>query len=304
MFTPPPVTSATIATVEGSAFSTVESSGGNGRDIGEMSATTVQCPELTADDWALIDRTAFWAEGILQTGVSVVGIVSNVIFSLILLSKRELRNSFNLLLVALACFDSAYLLGAILDSVRRSFRAASALHIELFPHFIYPLHAIALTGSIFLTVGIAFERYIAVHNPINYNRAMNDARATRSRVLKFLVPVLLGAVMFSVPKFFESVIEYRMDASTNRTTPHVMPTPLRMDPTYARYITWMRLAVQSVFPVGLLIYFNRKIYRCGSEVAKILALVFMINCWPLSPGKACYENNWKRCTSRSMIGAD
>ena len=30
-----------------------------------------------------------------------------------------------------------------------------------------------------MTVAIAFERYVAVHNPINYNRAMNDSKATR-----------------------------------------------------------------------------------------------------------------------------
>ena len=57
-----------------------------------------------------------------------------------------------------------------------------------------------MTGSIFLTVAIAFERYVAVHNPINYNRAMNDARATQRRVLKFLVPVVVAATLFSLPK--------------------------------------------------------------------------------------------------------
>ena len=73
-------------------------------------------------------------------------------------------------------------------------------NLPLIPQFLYPLNGIALTGSIFLTVAIAFERYVAVHNPINYNRAMNDARATRGRVLKFLIPVVVAATLFSLPK--------------------------------------------------------------------------------------------------------
>ena len=68
-----------------------------------------------------------------------------------------------------------------------------------------------------MTVAIAFERYVAVHNPINYNRAMNDAKATRTRVLKFLVPVLLLAVIVSVPKFFEARLDERIDPLTNDT---------------------------------------------------------------------------------------
>jgi hypothetical protein len=32
--------------------------------------------------------------------------------------RKELRNAFNLLLVALACFDSFYIIGALLESLR------------------------------------------------------------------------------------------------------------------------------------------------------------------------------------------
>ena len=34
------------------------------------------------------------------------------------LTRKDLRNSFNLLLVALAFFDSCYIVGAILESMR------------------------------------------------------------------------------------------------------------------------------------------------------------------------------------------
>ena len=83
----------------------------------------------------------------------------------------EIRNCFNILLVGLAAFDSWYLFGAILESFRKYFPTLkSDLHVELFPKLLYPLHQTAIAGSIFMTVAIAFERYTAVHFPMNYNQ--------------------------------------------------------------------------------------------------------------------------------------
>ncbi len=77
-----------------------------------------------------------------------------------------MRNSFNLLLIALICFDSWFLFGLILESFRRTFQVTSEVHTFLFPYLLYPVQLIAMSASIFMTVGIALERYIAVHYPI------------------------------------------------------------------------------------------------------------------------------------------
>ena len=84
--------------------------------------------------------------------------------------REDMRNSFNFLLIALICMDSCYLIGAILEAVRKSFQMATLVHIYLFPYFLYPGLSIAMTGSVFMTVGIALERYIAVHYPIDYSQ--------------------------------------------------------------------------------------------------------------------------------------
>ena len=44
------------------------------------------------------------------------------------------------------------------------------LHLRMFPHFLYPLHHTSITGSIFMTVALAFERYSALNYPMEYNR--------------------------------------------------------------------------------------------------------------------------------------
>ena len=44
-----------------------------------------------------------------------------------------MRNSFNLLLIALSLFDTCYLVGSILESMRKSFEINSEWHTLLFP---------------------------------------------------------------------------------------------------------------------------------------------------------------------------
>ena len=53
---------------------------------------------------------------------------------------------------------------------RKDFNMASQWHIILFPHLLYPFNQVAVTGSIFMTVAIAWERYVAVHYPLDYNQ--------------------------------------------------------------------------------------------------------------------------------------
>ena len=78
----------------------------------------------------------------------------------------------------------------------------SELHTILFPHVLFPLHQIAISGSIFMTVAIAWERYIATHHPLDYNQAMNDRHAIRKRLVKYVGTVLLLAIVFNVNKVY------------------------------------------------------------------------------------------------------
>ena len=60
------------------------------------------------------------------------------------------------------------LFGSILESFRKHFHLATDVHIILFPYVLYPFTQIAITGSIFMTIAIALERFIAVHYPLDY----------------------------------------------------------------------------------------------------------------------------------------
>ena len=67
----------------------------------------LNCPVYSEADQRLLAFFSFWIEGVLTTLVAILGIMGNTVVSFII-SNKEMKNSFNLLLVSLACFDSTY----------------------------------------------------------------------------------------------------------------------------------------------------------------------------------------------------
>ena len=49
---------------------------------------------------------------------------------------------------------------------------------------------------------------MAVHSPVEYLQAINEAGSVSRRLAKYLLPVVAAAVAFNVPKFFEATIVY------------------------------------------------------------------------------------------------
>lgn len=117
----------------------------------------------------LLQLLGFWMEGVGQTSIAITGILCNI-FLVVILFDKDMRNSFNFMLIALSVCDSWYLLGSILESFRKSFNLMSKAHTYLFPHFLFPGQMIAMTSSVYLTMAISVERFAAVHYPLNYHQ--------------------------------------------------------------------------------------------------------------------------------------
>ena len=141
-------------------------------DNNNNNVTLTHCPYYDDSTKAFLSVFAFWVDGVTKMTLSIMGVIGNII-SVYILARPNMRNSFNMLLISLAFIDTTYLINdGFLESIRKRFDVSEALddfHTRLFPHFLYPLKHIALTASIFMTVAIAFERFIAVHYPINFN---------------------------------------------------------------------------------------------------------------------------------------
>jgi len=152
-------------------------------------------------------------------------------------------------------FDAVYLLTMAIEAFKK-IGLSSDLHIYLFPYFLYPLNYICFTGSTYMTVAIAIERYIAVYHPLSYKRAMTDVSTHKKRLAAYLVPVTLVSVLFNIPKFLESKLEFTEEGEV-----YLNLTDLRKSKDYVLfYHHWARLLVVGLIPLTVLSYLNTKIY--------------------------------------------
>lgn len=105
---------------------------------------------------------------------------------------------------------------------------------EIFPYItpiVYPIGLIAQTSSAYLTLCVTIERYVAVCQPLKAR-----ALCTYGRARAYVVFLGVCAILYNIPRFFE--VSWRTvfdaDAGVNRT--EVIPTWLRRNPTYIRYV--------------------------------------------------------------------
>ena len=76
--------------------------------------------------------------------------------------KNERILNYSRTLAFLAVFDTVYLTCDILDSIRQYFPPVHPVHTYAFPYLLYPLQNVAMVASIYTTVVVALERYVAV----------------------------------------------------------------------------------------------------------------------------------------------
>ena len=204
--------------------------------------TPLDCPKYSLEALIAYDAFLFWCEGIAGSTISVLGIVGNIITAFIL-SRSGMRNNFNWLLASLAVYDTTYLMAAFIDNFRWQFHLVSYTHM-IFPYFLHPLQSTAMTGSILMMLGIAWERVLVTH----YHRNVN---------LKWcLALVFIISVLINVHKFFET----RLLFDSNEAITWLQVTELRTDPISSIVTNWMLAIVIGFIPFILLILLNIQVY--------------------------------------------
>ena len=174
---------------------------------------TYQCTDnATYEEMQSLDFVRWIVEGIILILINFSGLILNLIAIPVLLSK-ELINRFNRILAVLAVLDAAYNFFDILESIRNQHYLYFSdnqcgpipqymfLHEYAFYRLLYPLQAIVMMASIYATVIVAFERYVAVSRPIS--TYIQDGSEGWRKTFNYIFPMILFAVAFNFPKFFE-----------------------------------------------------------------------------------------------------
>ncbi|KAK8718874.1 hypothetical protein OTU49_014403 [Cherax quadricarinatus] len=121
--------------------------------------------------------------------------------------------------------------------------------------FVFPLALIAQTGSVYLTVTVTVERYIAVCRPL---RARSLCTYGRAKI--YVISVAFFSIIYNIPRFWE--VSYQECYMNGEKSSFVVASELRLNQYYIEiYIMWMYLIVMYLVPFLSLIVFNFFIYQ-------------------------------------------
>merc|ERR1712018_747566 len=90
----------------------------------------------------------------------------------------------------------------------KQFNLVPRFYYLIYPHLMHPLKQISFTASIFMTTLLAYERNLAIADPIRHRIAMDSKRKRRIKLLKYFLVVNVTSFLFNIPKFMEAEINW------------------------------------------------------------------------------------------------
>ena len=185
------------------------------------------------------------------------------------------------MLIALACFDTTYIIIGGINYTFKAFELKSDIYKILFPFIIYPVTNISMCGTVFMTVAITIERFLGICYPLHLPPQNRKA-------WYYVIPVTLLSILINLPKFLESEIVWEEDKiissnpeedlTSNATRyeyidiPVLKPTELRLNSNYIKYYTtYCRIIFTVIIPFIALVTINLKII---AELSKLKSKPF------------------------------
>lgn len=182
-----------------------------------------------------------------------------------------MRSSINHLLIGLACSDLLLLVTAMLSFGLTAIYPHSGKMMHYYFNIrpfltlvVFPLSLIAQMGSVYMTMFVSLERYIAVCFPLKAR-----SWCTRSHAKYCILAITIFAVLYNVPKFFEITLLEGEDEN-HGVFYCLRASSLRRDSKYINiYIHWMYLIFMNLIPLSGITYFNLEIFRRVRRVNKM-----------------------------------
>nr|KAG5704471.1 hypothetical protein BaRGS_003782 [Batillaria attramentaria] len=188
----------------------------------------------------------YYINGLAGTSIAIFGLIGNTV-SIVILTRRTMRNSTSILLIFMGMFDNVFLL---LNLMIQTFPFIFAVH-NICPEYIYvrqflfkSFYAVVHmghTGTIYMTMLVTVERAMVVMRPLRAKYI-----CTRRRAVLVSLGVLVWAVIYNIPRCLEygtQVIHQEVDPASNLTTTEII-------------VGKTQFAHSNFYNVHYLVYFN------------------------------------------------
>ena len=156
----------------------------------------------TFEEVDLAETINWYLEIVILLPLGIIGIFANLTSIPILLS-RKMSSIFNQTLAVLAIVDTTYI---ILDTYRTVVRnldpEENCFDVAAYL-FLRPIQSIAMNASIFLTVVIAIERYLAVSRPLSVFMGEIGGHNKWQTLVFYVAPAIVLSILINIPCFFE-----------------------------------------------------------------------------------------------------
>lgn len=204
----------------------------------------------------------FWVSGIGINIIGFLGILGNFL-SIIILSRPQMRSSINFLLMGLAQCDIILILTSMLLFGLPAIYPATG-YLFYYYYFLYPnlsptvyvLAMAAQTSSVYLTLTITLERFVAVCHPLHVR-----AYCTQGRAKIYIIVIVLFSLAYNIPRYWEVTVVEHNDADLGFIF-CVLASDIRRNKRYIKiYIQWMYLVFVYFVPFISLALLNTLIYK-------------------------------------------
>ena len=196
------------------------------------------------------DLPTLWID-IIKGFFATLGILGNILVLRVLL-QRHMRITFNKLRCALAVFDTLNCMAWLLESILEN----SVIGYEISAYMVWPMTNFAYTASIFMTMAIAVERFLAINHLHKYRKNQ------RYRTTKYVCFVTITAILLNITKFFEFK---EADSKKPKGTPW-QRTDMYEHEVYRIYnVLILNLVIKGLIPITVLICTYAKIYSKVKE---------------------------------------
>lgn len=247
----------------------------------EITHETVEIIFTTYNDTSILNcsksygnKLDFWISGIALNTIGFIGIIGNIL-SMIILSQSQMHSSITYLLIGLARCDTIFIITSMLmygfTEIHRYTKYFFNYFYFGYPQiapYIYPLANIAQTASIYLTLMISLERYVAVCHPLHVKSLCTYGRAKIS-----VLSCLIFSIAFNMVRFWEYRTISCKHINQSELLAYTSIPVLRNNVEYQEiYINWCTLIVNYLIPfIGLLvtnILIFRKVHKANKERQK------------------------------------